>query len=182
MMTDSDRSEQQPRRGAVALATGHAELPDEEATAGLAQAIAPALVPGLLIFLCGELGAGKTSFARALLRALGHHGRVKSPTFTLVELYNLSRFELYHFDFYRFTHEDEWLNAGFDELIGSAGAVSLIEWPERGGERLPAPDLVLRLRYRDDRAPGRSALIEAFTAQGLACLNAACAAGCCRPD
>ncbi len=179
MMTDSARPEHLPRHGAPALALGHAELPDEAATAALADAIAPALAAGSIIFLCGELGAGKTSFARSLLRALGYQGRVKSPTFTLVELYNLSRFELYHFDFYRFTHEEEWLNAGFDELIGSSAAVSLIEWPERAGEGLPAPDLTVRLRYRDDRSTGRSAQLEAFSAPGVACLNAACAAGCC---
>lgn len=181
-MTDSARSDHLPARGAPALATGHAELPDEEATAALALAIAPALTPGMIIFLRGELGAGKTSFARSLLQALGYQDRVKSPTFTLVELYNLSRYELYHFDFYRFTHENEWLNAGFDELIGSAGAVSLIEWPERGGEELPAPDLTVHLRYRDDGASGRDALIAAFSPQGVACLNAACAAGCCSLD
>lgn len=181
-MTDSARSDQLAAHGAPALATGHAELPGEEDTAALAEAIAPALTSGMIIFLRGELGAGKTSLARSLLQSLGYQGRVKSPTFTLVELYNLSRFKLYHFDFYRFTHENEWLHAGFDELIGSAGAVSLIEWPERGGEGLPAPDLTVLLRYRDDGASGRSALIAAFSPQGVACLNAACAAGCCSLD
>lgn len=160
------------------LAVRTAELPDETATSALARALAPALEPGLLMFLSGELGAGKTSFARSLLYALGHTGRVRSPTFTLVEPYNLSRFDLYHFDFYRFTSEGEWRDAGFDELIGGA-AVALIEWPERCAAGLPVPDLRLSLAYRDTGPQGRLATLEAYSERGRACLNAVHAAGCC---
>ena len=180
-MSDSARSNPPPPAGAPALAVRSAELPDETATAALADAIAPGLAPGFVMFLSGELGSGKTSFARSLLRSLGHTGRVRSPTFTLVEPYNLSRFELYHFDFYRFTSEGEWRDAGFDELIG-ASAVALIEWPERCAAGLPLPDLVIRLAYRDAGPHGRRAQLEAYSPRGLACLNAASAAGCCSSD
>jgi tRNA threonylcarbamoyladenosine biosynthesis protein TsaE len=78
-------------------------LPTEADTLALGRALAPCLVPGLTIYLIGELGAGKTTLARGLLRGLGYAGKVKSPTFTLVEVYEVSRLYLYHFDFYRFS-------------------------------------------------------------------------------
>src|SRR5690606_25365406 len=98
-------------------------LADEAATAALARAIADVLRPGTTIHLSGDLGSGKTAFTRALLRALGHAGRAKSPTFTLVEPYNLSKFNLYHFDFYRLSSERAWLDAGFDEYLDGQGVV-----------------------------------------------------------
>ena len=98
------------------------ELPDEAATRALGARLAEALTerattkpptrPGLRIYLHGELGAGKTTLVQGLIAALGHTGRVKSPTYTLVELYALSRLNLYHFDFYRFRGESEWREAG----------------------------------------------------------------------
>jgi tRNA threonylcarbamoyladenosine biosynthesis protein TsaE len=157
-------------------------LHDETDTAALAGAIAAALVPGTTLHLCGDLGAGKTTFTRALLRHLGHTGRAKSPTFTLVEPYNLSRFDLYHFDFYRLSSERAWLDAGFDEYL-DAGGVSVIEWPEMAGDTLPPPDLLLRLRWEPAAGDNaRRAIVEARGARGLACLNAIRAAGCCTQE
>lgn len=156
-------------------------LPDEPATAALARAIASALQPGTTIHLSGDLGSGKTAFTRALLRALGHTGRAKSPTFTLVEPYNLSKFNLYHFDFYRLSSERAWLDAGFDEYLDGRGVV-VIEWPEMAGNTLPEPDLLLRIRC--DPAAGvdaRRVDVHARGPRGLACLNAIRAAGCFAP-
>ncbi len=144
-------------------------LADEAATGQLAAALAPAIVPGFTIFLSGDLGAGKTAFTRALLRALGHTGRVRSPTFTLAEPYNLSSFELYHFDFYRFSNKDEWRDAGFEESIGGATA-AVVEWPELAGSGLPAPDLWLHLLAGQEES-SRVAHLHAHTERGLACLN-----------
>ena len=146
-------------------------LGDEAATAALAAAVASALGPGTSIHLSGDLGAGKTRFARALLAALGHGGRVKSPTFTLVEPYNLPRFDLYHFDFYRFSSEDEWREAGLDEYFQGL-AVTLVEWPEMGGAGLPAPDLRVRLDPDPDDDGARRVRLQARGPRGLACLNA----------
>lgn len=146
-------------------------LADETATARLAQRLAPLLAPGFILYLSGDLGAGKTSFTRALLYALGYSGRVKSPTFTLLESYELSRFRLYHFDFYRFSTDRAWLDAGFDEYLGGDG-VAIVEWPERAAGSLPAPDLRLRLEF--DPAHGdsaRLALLEAGSERGRACLS-----------
>ena len=148
-------------------------LRDEQATGALAAALAPCVGPGFVLFLSGDLGAGKTAFTRALLRALGHTGRVRSPTFTLSESYNLSNFELYHFDFYRFSSDEEWREAGFDEHVGGAAA-SVIEWPELAGDTLPAPDLALRLAPDDqDDATGerRIARLHADTERGRRCLS-----------
>ena len=153
-------------------------LPDERATAALASAVAAALEPGTSIHLSGDLGAGKTAFARALLVALGHRGRVKSPTFTLLEPYNFPRFDLYHFDFYRFSSSDEWREAGLDEYFAGL-AVTLVEWPEMGGPGLPAPDLRIRLDPDPDDDGARHVRLQARGARGLACLSAVRAAGCC---
>ena len=151
-------------------------LPDEDSTAKLAGAVARCLEPGFLLYLSGDLGAGKTAFTRALLRALGHTGRVRSPTFTLMEPYNLSSFELYHFDFYRLDTADAWRDAGFDEYLGGNG-VAVIEWPERAAGSLPGPDLRLRLGFDDASPEARIAELEAGGDRGCACLKAILAAG-----
>lgn len=106
---------------------------------------------GLRIFLSGELGAGKTHFVRALIRGLGHTGRVRSPTFTLLEPYELLSFRIYHFDFYRFSSQNEWREAGFDEALSDSGGVCLIEWPEMAGATLPSPDLRITLEHLEQR-------------------------------
>ncbi|NLD67610.1 MAG: tRNA (adenosine(37)-N6)-threonylcarbamoyltransferase complex ATPase subunit type 1 TsaE [Limnobacter sp.] len=157
------------------------QLPDEAATAALARALASALQPGIAIHLSGDLGAGKTAFTRALLRALGHTGRARSPTFTLLEPYNLSNFDLYHFDFYRLSSERAWLDAGFDEYLDGRGVV-VIEWPEMAGDTLPAPDLRLRIDFDPDAGDdARRVELLARGARGRACLNAIRDAGFCAP-
>jgi tRNA threonylcarbamoyladenosine biosynthesis protein TsaE len=137
-------------------------LPDEDATLALGAAVAPHLVPGLVVTLRGELGAGKTTLVRGMLRALGHAGRVKSPTYTLVELYEVSRLHLYHFDFYRFHDPKEWIDAGFRDTFNGRN-VCLIEWPERAQGQLPPADLDIALAVTE---PGRSATLTASSPAG----------------
>ena len=152
-------------------------LPDLPATQRLAERLAARLEPGFVLFLSGDLGAGKTTFTRALLRALGYTGRVKSPTFTLLESYELPSFRLYHFDFYRLSSDRAWLDAGFDDYLGGSGVV-VIEWPEHASASLPVPDLRLRLDF--DATAGddaRTARLDAGSPRGLACLKALRAAG-----
>src|SRR5688572_19776887 len=107
-------------------------LPAAEATERLGAALARGAEAGRVLHLRGELGAGKTTVVRGLLRALGYGGRVKSPTYTLVEPYAISKLHLYHFDFYRFKDRTEWLSSGFREYFNDA-ALCLVEWPERAG-------------------------------------------------
>ena len=143
------------------------ELPDEAATRRLGASLAPALRPGLVIFLEGDLGTGKTTLVRALIRALGHQGPVKSPTYSLVEVYVISSLYLYHFDFYRFESPEEFLDAGFDEYFNE-NAVCLVEWPERAQGCVPSPDLRLRLHHA-----GFGRILEAVadTPEGVQCIK-----------
>jgi tRNA threonylcarbamoyladenosine biosynthesis protein TsaE len=143
-------------------------LDGEDATTAFGAALAAGLGPGMVIYLRGELGAGKTTLARGILRGLGYTGRVKSPTYTLVELYKVSKLYLYHFDFYRLEDPHAWIDAGFREYF-DARAVCLVEWPERAGGSLPPADLDIRLEIR---AHGRDAAILAATAAGRQCLSA----------
>lgn len=146
------------------------DLPDEAATLALGARLGRALAAGLTIWLRGDLGAGKTTLTRGLLRELGFAGRVKSPTYTLVELYGLSRFNLYHFDLYRFVDHNEWEDAGFREYFNPT-SVCLVEWPEKGGGLLPEPDVAVKLDFRDGGGvDGRSVRIEGFTEAGKACV------------
>ncbi len=138
------------------------DLPDENATLALGAALAPRLEPGMVIALRGELGAGKTTLVRGLLRALGHAGRVKSPTYTLVEVYEVSRLSLYHFDFYRFHDPSEWSDAGFRDVFNGRN-VCLVEWPERARGQLPPADLEVALEVTE---PGRAATLTASSASG----------------
>ncbi len=146
-----------------------AQLPDEAATLRLGAALAQGARNGLVLHLIGELGAGKTTLVRGLLAALGHRGRVKSPTYTLVEPYDISRLYLYHFDFYRFKDKSEWLNSGFQEHFGPE-ALCVVEWPEKAGEAIAPPDLEVRLGYA---ATGREARLDTRSPQGEAWLAAA---------
>ena len=122
------------------------ELPDEAATARLGAALAPRARPGSVLFLRGDLGAGKTTLVRGLLRTLGYAGRVKSPTYGLLELYPLSRLNLYHFDFYRVKDRSEWESSEFRDYFNPE-SVCLVEWPERAAGALPRPDLEVGLDF-----------------------------------
>jgi tRNA threonylcarbamoyladenosine biosynthesis protein TsaE len=144
-----------------------AHLADERATLELGARLAHAIAPGHKIYVSGELGAGKTTLVRGLLRELGYRGRVKSPTFSLVELYRVSRLDLYHFDFYRVRDPNEWAEAGFRDLFGGGG-VCLVEWPENAGDRLPAPDVRIALEHAN---AGRDVRITADTDEGKQCLE-----------
>src|SRR5438034_204385 len=110
-------------------------LPDAAATLRVGEALAGGVAAGRVLHLRGELGTGKTTVVRGLLRVLGFTGRVKSPSYTLVEPYSISRLNLYHFDFYRFKDQTEWLSSGFREYF-NADSVCLVEWPERAGPLL----------------------------------------------
>ena len=146
-------------------------IPDESATSTLGQQLAPHLHPGMVIWLDGDLGAGKTTLVRAVLRALGHAGPVKSPTYTLVEVYVVSSIYLYHFDFYRFSDPEEFADAGLDEYF-RGDAVCLVEWPDKARGFVPLPDLVLRLCFPTAAESGRSTTLLACSERGQSCLNA----------
>ncbi len=153
--------------------------PDEAATRLFAASLAlqPALV-NCFVELHGELGAGKTSFVRHLLLALGVPGRVKSPTYAIVEPYELAQtpsvdapLQIWHFDFYRFHDPDEWEDAGFRDIFASAG-LKLAEWPDKAHGKLPPADLALHIAVQQDDA--RSVRLIAQTPAGVALLAAVC--------
>ena len=126
-------------------------LPDEQATRRLAIDIAAMLAPGDVVTLSGDLGAGKTTFARALIRHLaGEEIDVPSPTFTLMQAYDLPRFSVVHADLYRVTAPSELIEIGFADAAD--GAVVLVEWPERAADLMPADrlDIALTLAPRHD--------------------------------
>lgn len=165
--------------------THRIELADPDASTRLATLLAACLSPGLCIWLVGELGSGKTHLARGILRALGWQGAVRSPTYALVETYELpwsaavakasgeastahryqleaeSRLILYHFDLYRMASAEEWSEAGFDDLPKES--VRLIEWPDRGGGFTPPADLRVILTVA---GAGRTATIEVCSEVG----------------
>lgn len=145
-------------------------LADEAATLAFGAQLARGLTPGLAFHLEGDLGAGKTTLVRGVLRALGHGGRVKSPTYTLVESYSLPVFELYHFDLYRMHDPREWLDAGFRD-VSDGRAVSLIEWPDKAAGWLPPPDVIVRLTIADD---AREIECEAASPRGARYLETCC--------
>jgi tRNA threonylcarbamoyladenosine biosynthesis protein TsaE len=142
-------------------------LADEAATLELGARVAGALAPGVVIWLRGDLGAGKTTLTRGLLRGLGFQGKVKSPTYTLVESYVISGLYLYHFDLYRFVDPEEWDAAGFREYF-NRDSVCLVEWPEKASQLLPVPDVEIRLAIHEE---GRKVNIAAHTESGKQCLN-----------
>ena len=143
-----------------------AHLADEKDTETLGTALAAVLTPGLQIWLEGNLGTGKTTLTRGVLRGLGHEGKVKSPTYTLIEPYVVSRLDLYHFDFYRFNSPEEYLDAGLDEYFAGEG-VCMVEWPDKALPHLPSPDVEIRLEARGN---GRFVEISGNTEAGRTCV------------
>jgi len=137
------------------------QLPDESATAALARCLAPLARRGDVIALFGDLGTGKTSFARAFVNALprpsgGVAEEVPSPTFTLVQVYERTPAPVWHFDLYRLSHAEEIHELGFEEAL--AEGISLIEWPERLGALLPTYRLAIRFAFADGGAARRVTL------------------------
>jgi tRNA threonylcarbamoyladenosine biosynthesis protein TsaE len=139
--------------------------PDEAACAAFAQRLAgvPALRPDTFIALAGPLGAGKTTFARHLLRALGIEGRIKSPTYAVLEPYEVQGLAISHFDFYRFTDPREWADAGFRDVFAAPG-LKLAEWPEHAAAVLPVADWQMELEPLD--GDQRHVTVHALTDHG----------------
>lgn len=132
----------------------------DEAMQALGASIATRARPGLRLFLSGQLAAGKTTFVRGYLRALGHTGAVKSPTFTLVESYELQDREVHHFDLYRLTDPAELEYVGFADYL-DPHADCLIEWPSYGVDHLPPPDLFVDIQIEPEG--GREVTVTAHT-------------------
>jgi len=125
------------------------EIPDEAAMLAYGAALGRELGANEIVFLSGEMGMGKTTLARGILRGLGFNGAVKSPTYTLIEPYEVNGIRVYHFDFYRIQSAEELEYLGLDDLLGES-AIKLVEWPERAFGRLPVPDRVIRIRAQRD--------------------------------
>lgn len=146
-------------------------LHDEADTQALGAALARALVPGLTLYLYGDLGAGKTALTRALLHAAGHTGHVKSPTYTLAEPYSVTidgkPVDVIHFDLYRMASADEFLDAGFREYFNDDN-ICIIEWPEKGEPVLPSPDIRVLLSVK---GAGRDVELQALSDKGVECLR-----------
>ncbi|WP_043319700.1 tRNA (adenosine(37)-N6)-threonylcarbamoyltransferase complex ATPase subunit type 1 TsaE [Microbulbifer sp. HZ11] len=149
-------------------------LADEAATVAAGEALGQAcldtgMADGLVFFLGGQLGAGKTTLSRGVLRAFGHRGAVKSPTYTLVEPYEFSTERVYHFDLYRLGDAEELEYMGVRDYFGP-GSLSLVEWSERGAGVLPAPDLQIEIRLQDT---GRALKLIAVSEAGVSVLSKA---------
>lgn len=150
---------------------------DEAACAAMAAKLASTLKPALLggasayIELHGTLGAGKTTFTRHLLRALGVQGRIKSPSYAVVEPHDVPGMAIHHFDFYRFNDPQEWEDAGFRDLFAAPG-LKLAEWPEKAAGLLPRADLRLHVQPSAQDDEQRTVHIEAFSAMGQQALQA----------
>jgi tRNA threonylcarbamoyladenosine biosynthesis protein TsaE len=133
----------------------------------LGAALAPRLRAGLVLFLHGELGAGKTTFIRGILRGLGYAGAVKSPTYTLVEPYQMAGLTIYHFDLYRLNDPEELEFLGVRDYLEGSG-VCLVEWAERGMGVLPAPDVDIAIERQEE---GRVVRFTSHTENGAALLH-----------
>ncbi|MDJ0813577.1 MAG: tRNA (adenosine(37)-N6)-threonylcarbamoyltransferase complex ATPase subunit type 1 TsaE [Woeseiaceae bacterium] len=145
------------------------DLPEPESTDQFARRVSgalPANTAGWTLLLEGDLGSGKSTFARALIRALGHQGAVPSPTYTLIEPYDVSGRVIYHVDLYRVTEESELRYLGWTDL---EDGLRLVEWPDRSPGLASRADLRLSLEYAD---PGRTATLEGLSDRGRALVTA----------
>jgi len=142
-------------------------LSDPEQTLNLGRRLATGCRPPCVIYLYGELGAGKTTLIRGFLRGMGYDGHVKSPTYTLVEPYEFDDVVVNHFDLYRLEHAHELETIGIDDYF-DAQSICLIEWPEQGAPLLPSADVTCYIDYLDD---GRLARLDAKTDIGQHILN-----------
>lgn len=138
------------------------QVADEAATVQAGNRLGRCLLGGGVVWLRGELGTGKTTLSRGILRACGHEGHVKSPTYTLVEPYELPTLRVYHFDLYRVHDPEELEYMGFRDYLDPA-ALLLVEWPERGGDWVPVPDLEAALRRKGS---GRELTLRACSPRG----------------
>ena len=142
------------------------EVRSAEAQERLGAALAAGCPRPCIIFLAGDLGAGKTTLVRGFLRALGHDGPVRSPTFTLLEPYKLGSGPVFHLDLYRLGDPEELAYLGLRDLLGER-AILMVEWPERGVGELPSPDLRIAIAHL---AAGRRVEIDPLSPAGEACL------------
>lgn len=143
------------------------KVPSEESMLALGQQLAAACGDTAIIFLYGQLGAGKTTLTRGFMRGVGYEGHVKSPTYTLVEPYQLTKGMIYHFDFYRVKDAMELEYLGLEDYFVPQ-AICLVEWPEYGENRLQEPDLAC---YIEPAAHGRDVKIVPHTKRGETILN-----------
>lgn len=132
----------------------------------IAQVIGQINAP-LLILLNGDLGAGKTTLSRGILNGLGHRGSVKSPTYTLVEPYDLEIGKVFHFDLYRLVDPEELYDIGFNDYL-TESQLCMIEWPDKGGSLLPKADISLQI---NSNGTGRQVILTAQTSLGSQCVN-----------
>lgn len=142
--------------------------PDEAAMVNLGAELAMVLERGGVVYLEGELGAGKTTLSRGIIQGLGHKGAVKSPTYTLVEPYELGDIKAYHFDLYRLADAEELEYMGIREYFGPH-TICLVEWPQRGAGVIPDPDIKLTIIHQGE---GRKIIMGACTPRGEKLLEA----------
>ncbi|GAA0373721.1 tRNA (adenosine(37)-N6)-threonylcarbamoyltransferase complex ATPase subunit type 1 TsaE [Bowmanella denitrificans] len=146
--------------------TTQIQVNDEQGTAELAAKLAKACKQATVIYLHGDLGAGKTSFCRSFIQALGYQGRVKSPTYTLVEPYETAGWRIFHFDLYRLADPEELEFIGIRDYF-EQDCLCLIEWPQKGGQLLAPADLQINIAFSD---PGRTIELLPLSEQGEALL------------
>nr|WP_303246166.1 tRNA (adenosine(37)-N6)-threonylcarbamoyltransferase complex ATPase subunit type 1 TsaE [Pseudoalteromonas sp. McH1-7] len=142
-------------------------MADEPATVAMGNKIAQIVRQGAVLFLHGDLGAGKTTLTRGIVQSLGHSGKVKSPTYTLVEPYELEDVSIYHFDLYRLGSPEELEYMGIRDYFANH-AICVVEWPEKGEGFIPSPDIDITMQYAGE---GRQAILQAKSSRGEALLK-----------